>query len=208
MATILCYGDSLTWGGSPYGGRFPPHCRWPEILNELLGNHHNVINFGLPGRTTMWDDPFNEGRNGAKYVNSAMEIFGPVNLLIIMLGTNDLKRYFNASAYEAAKGVEQIIKKVRQPNEHEFPTPKILIVAPPTILSPKGEAAEVFKGGVEKSRDLHQAYQKVAIKNDCLFVNAAGLLQPSVQDGVHLDTDGNSLLASALCSIVSDSFKG
>ena len=204
MATILCYGDSLTWGASPNGGRFPAHCRWPEMLNELLGVQHKVINFGLPGRTTIWDDPFNEGRNGARFVQSAMEIFGPVDLLIIMLGTNDLKRYFNASAYEAAKGVEQIIKKVREPNNHQFPSPHIIVIAPPNILSPIGEAADIFKGGVEKSRDFHQAYQKVAQQNDCIFVNAAGLLQPSVQDGVHLDTEGNNTLSATLFPIIAD----
>ena len=204
MATILCYGDSLTWGGSPNGGRFPAHSRWPEMLNELLGPNYKVVNFGLPGRTTVWEDPFNEGRNGARYVQSALEVFGPVDLLIIMLGTNDLKRYFNASAYEAAKGVEQIIKKAREPNNHQFPNPHIIVIAPPNILSPKGEASDIFKGAVEKSRDLHQDYQKVAYRNDCTFVNAAGLIQPSVQDGVHLDSQGNSTLATTLCPIISD----
>lgn len=202
MTTILCYGDSLTWGALPNGGRYEKQHRWPEILNQLLGNDYNVINFGLPGRTTTWDDPFHNGKNGAKYVQSALEIFGPVDIAIIMLGTNDLKQHFNANAYNAAKGVEKIILKIREPNPHNFPTAKIIIIAPPDILSPKGEAADIFNGAEEKGRKLHHEYQKVASRQRCLFLNAAGVIKPSEVDGVHLDIEANNMLAQALIPLI------
>ncbi|MBJ7536283.1 SGNH/GDSL hydrolase family protein [Marinomonas transparens] len=202
MATILCYGDSLTWGSAPNGGRYPKHLRWPNILNKLIGEHHQVINFGLPGRTTLWNDPFLEGRNGLAYIQAALETFGPVDILIIMLGTNDLKRHFNVGAYEAAKGVEKLIARSRIPNTYNFPAPSIVVVAPPNILSPAGSMAESFTGAVEKSQFFHKYYQEVAVQHHCIFLNSAGVIQPSEMDGVHLDAEGNEQLANALADLI------
>ncbi len=198
MATILCYGDSLTWGAAPQGGRFTRNQRWPELLGAKLGANHEVINLGLPGRTTIWNDPFREGRNGSLSIQAALEIFGPVDVLNIMLGTNDLKRYFNIGAYEASKGIEQIIQKVRAPSPHNFPAPKIVIVAPPNILSPKGDLADMYQGAVEKSQGLHQHYQRVATLYGCKFLNSASIIQPSELDGIHLDLLANQHLAEVL----------
>ncbi|MFT2110486.1 SGNH/GDSL hydrolase family protein [Marinomonas sp. 2405UD68-3] len=202
MATILCYGDSLTWGAAPHGSRFNRNQRWPELLGEKLGANNEVINLGLPGRTTIWDDPFKEGRNGSLSIQAALEIFGPVDILVLMLGTNDLKRYFNVGAYEAAKGIEQIIQKVRVPSPHCFSTPKVVIIAPPNILSPKGDLADMYQGAVEKSQDLHQHYQRVATLYDCEFLNSAGIIQPSELDGIHLDLLANQRLSEELEPII------
>ncbi|ETI59848.1 SGNH/GDSL hydrolase family protein [Marinomonas profundimaris] len=207
MATILCYGDSLTWGRIPNGGRYPKHLRWPTILNGLLGNQHQVINFGLPGRTTLWNDPFLEGRNGLAYLQASLETFGPVDVLVLMLGTNDLKRYFHVGAFEAAKGVEKLIEKSRIADYHDFPSPTLVVIAPPNILSPTGAMAESFDGAVEKSQHFHQHYQDIAVHNQCLFLNAAGILQPSEADGVHLDTKANEQLAHAVYSLIKDVIK-
>lgn len=202
MATILCYGDSLTWGSTPNGGRYQKNSRWPNLLNVRLGDEHDVINCGLPGRTTIWDDPFHEGRNGLKYIQSAIETFGPVDVVIIMLGTNDIKSYFNASAYDAARGVEKLITKAREPSQYGFPIPEIIIVAPPNILEPKGEAADIFSHANEKMQKFHHEYQKIATKQRCTFLNAAGILQPSEIDGVHLDVEANTTLARVLEPLV------
>ncbi|WOD09012.1 SGNH/GDSL hydrolase family protein [Marinomonas sp. GJ51-6] len=202
MATILCYGDSLTWGSIPNGGRYPKHLRWPSMLNDLLGHRHEVINFGLPDRTTLWNDPFLEGRNGLAYLQAALETFGPVDILILMLGTNDLKRHFNVGAYEASKGIEKLIERSRMPNSHGFPSPTLVVVAPPNILSPMGSLAANFDGAIEKSQHFHQHYQDMAIHNNCLFLNSAGILQPSEVDGVHLDSSANEQLARALFDLI------
>jgi lysophospholipase L1-like esterase len=207
MATILCYGDSLTWGRIPNGGRYPKHLRWPALLNGLLGSQHQVINFGLPGRTTLWNDPFLEGRNGLAYLQAALETFGPVDILILMLGTNDLKRHFHVGAFEAAKGVEKLIEKSRMPDSHDFPHPSLVVIAPPNILSPTGVMAESFDGAVEKSQHFHQHYQDIAVHNHCIFLNAAGVLQPSEADGVHLDTKANEQLAQAVYMLIKDTLK-
>ncbi|MCW4630380.1 GDSL-type esterase/lipase family protein [Marinomonas rhodophyticola] len=143
-----------------------------------MGKHHQVINFGLPGRTTIWNDPFLEGRNGLSYLQAALETFGPVDILIIMLGTNDLKRYFNVGAYEAAKGVEKLIEKSKMPNNHGFPHPRCVVIAPPNILSPTGAMAENFDGAIEKSQHFHHYYQDVAAHNKCLFSTLRGFYSP------------------------------
>ncbi|MCZ2721884.1 SGNH/GDSL hydrolase family protein [Marinomonas sp. 15G1-11] len=204
MATVLCYGDSLTWGAAPQGGRFNRNQRWPELLAKQLGEQHEVINFGLPGRTTIWNDPFREGRNGSLAIQSALEIFGPVDILIIMLGTNDLKHYFNIGAYEASKGIEQIIHKVHAPSPHKFAAPKIVIVAPPNILSPKGDLTDMYRGAVEKSQELHQHYQRVATINNCVFLNSSSILQPSELDGVHFDLAANKQLSQSLTPLIKE----
>lgn len=202
MATILCYGDSLTWGRIPNGGRYPNHLRWPSMLNDLLGSQHQVINFGLPGRTTLWDDPFLEGRNGLTYLGAALETFGPVDVLILMLGTNDLKRHFHVGAFEAAKGVEKLIQRAKSSNYDDFASSTVIVVAPPTMLSPTGAVAISFDGAVEKSQDFHHYYQEMTAHNECIFLNSAGILQPSEVDGVHLDIDGNSKLATSLSNLI------
>ncbi|TBR43907.1 arylesterase [Marinomonas agarivorans] len=202
MAIILCYGDSLTWGAIPGGGRYQKNHRWPELLNKRLGEEHDVINSGLPSRTTIWDDPFNDGRNGLKYIQSMIETFAPVNLVILMLGTNDIKSYINASAYDAARGIEKLITKIREPSRHGFPNPEIIVVAPPNIIAPKGEAAEMFPNAVEKMQKFHQEYQKVATRQRCEFLNAAGVITPSDIDGVHLEQAANETLARVLEPLV------
>lgn len=203
MATILCYGDSLTWGAIPNGGRYQKNSRWPELLNKRLGEEHDVINCGLPGRTTIWDDPFNEGRNGLKYIQSTIETFAPVDVVILMLGTNDIKSYINVSAYDAARGIEKLIGKIREPNPHGFLTPEIIVVAPPNIIAPKGEAADIFANAIEKMQKFHHEYQKVATRQGCSFLNAAGILSPSEIDGVHLEQEANITLARVLEPLVS-----
>jgi lysophospholipase L1-like esterase len=100
IKTVLCYGDSNTWGSDPETGeRFAPEVRWPGVLRQALGEGYWVVEEGLNGRTTVRDDPI-EGahKNGRTYLPACLEFHKPIDLVLIMLGTNDLKARFAASA--------------------------------------------------------------------------------------------------------------
>ena len=109
---ILCFGDSNTYGYKPDGtGRFDTDTRWTSLLQKKLGADHRVIEEGLCGRTTVFQDDLREGRRGLDLIGVTMEMHNPIDLLIVMLGTNDCKARYNASAGTIAKGLAQVIQK-------------------------------------------------------------------------------------------------
>ena len=112
---ILCFGDSNTYGYKPDGtGRFDTDTRWTSLLQKKLGADHRVIEEGLCGRTTVFQDDLREGRRGLDLIGVTMEMHTPIDLLIVMLGTNDCKTRYNASAGTIAKGLAQVIQKARK----------------------------------------------------------------------------------------------
>ncbi len=128
MRQILCYGDSNTYGLVPKeNARYPWGIRWTSRLNEKLGlQQYRVIEEGLCGRTTVFDDPFRDHRNGAKFVNAVLETHGASDLIILMLGTNDCKTAYKTTPQLIGKGVETVIAKIR----NFAPDSKILLVSP------------------------------------------------------------------------------
>ena len=115
MKTVLCYGDSNTWGFDPATRtRFPPHVRWTGVLGQRLGDGYQVIEEGLNGRTTRWDDPIEPDRNGLAYLRPCVESHQPLDLIVIMLGTNDLKRRFDLSASDIAQSAAGVAEMGRR----------------------------------------------------------------------------------------------
>src|SRR5210317_1873174 len=113
MQTILCYGDSNTWGYNPSSQqRFSPEERWTGVLQKELGMGYRIIEEGLNGRTTVWDDPIEGFKNGMSYLIPCIESHKPINLITIMLGTNDLKIHFSVSAHDIAESVGVLIEHV------------------------------------------------------------------------------------------------
>src|SRR5688572_14532782 len=110
MKTILAYGDSLTWGMDARTGRRHPHeDQWPAVLESGLGGRARVVNAGLNGRTTMFDDHATAAdRNGVRMLPSVLATFEPIDLVIIMLGSNDVKTFVSGSAVAAAQGVRRL----------------------------------------------------------------------------------------------------
>ena len=107
MKNILCYGDSNTWGFIPGSGkRYTEDIRWTGLLQRGLGHGYQVIEAGVNGRTTSFDDPFCNYLNGWKSLPYSLLSAKPVDLLIISLGTNDLKF---TDARGSSKGIEAII---------------------------------------------------------------------------------------------------
>jgi len=114
MPVIVAFGDSNTWGYDPAtGGRFPRAQRWPSVLQRELGADFEVIAEGLNGRTTVHDDPIEPYRNGADALPPCLMSHAPVDLLILSLGCNDLKKRFSVSAFDIAEGAGRLIALAR-----------------------------------------------------------------------------------------------
>jgi lysophospholipase L1-like esterase len=205
MNTILCYGDSNTWGANPLpdGPRYGRDVRWPGRLQDHLGADYYVIEEGLGGRTTVWDDPIEEGRSGKAYLLPCLESHRPLNLVILMLGTNDLKSRFNLQPSDVARGAELLVQKIQAskcgPNDS---APPILLISPILAVGLNATFAEMFQGAEEKSKHLAPHYQAVAQAYGCRFLDAAGIAQPAVGEGLHLDAEGHALLAHVLAPMV------
>jgi len=209
MKTILCFGDSNTWGWNPNDmSRFPPDQRWPGILQSGLGQTYKVIEEGLPGRTTVREDPFYESKNGKIYLIPCLYSHSPIDLVILMLGSNDLKSYFSLNAFEIAMGAGALVTIISQCEHGPFNSaPQVLLVAPPQIdPHPGSDLDTLFAGGKEKSRMIGQYFSKVAIDKNCYFLDAGTITKPSPVDGVHLDVEGHRKLGMALLLKVQDIF--
>jgi len=215
---ILCFGDSNTWGFMPDGQpkdlshvlRFPYEERWTGILQGLLGSDYRVIEEGLNGRTTAWDDPVAPYRNGAKYLDACIETHAPLDLIMIMLGTNDLKPRIAGRAYDSAEGVGVLIKiilnnKLQSTNcgRNGVTTPKILVASPVAVGShiEKVPFADEFGGLRSREESLKApAYLSVVAKSHgCEFIDAAKYAKTGA-DAIHLDTESHRKFAKALAA--------
>lgn len=205
MKHILVYGDSLSWGIIPNTRqRLAFSKRWPGIVeNELIarGRHIRVIEDCLNGRRTALEDPIKPGRSGLSGLAQRIEANSPLDLFILMLGTNDFQSMHKLDAVQSAQGISAIIAAVRHaPVEPGMHVPRIMVIAPPVITDPKGTMAGKFEGGVQRSLGLSAEYEKVAFNNGCIFFDAAAVVETSPIDGVHLDVDQHLRLGQALAS--------
>jgi len=200
MKNVLCYGDSNTWGYAPgIGERFPWELRWPGILQQSLGKTFHVIEAGLNGRTTVFDDPGKAGYNGLTSLGPILESCPLLDVVILMLGTNDLKHHLGVSAIETAQGIERLVEKIEADSERKVQdTPKILIVSPPGIHAGSLTSSSLFQGALEKLREFPRLFSEVADNKGCYFLDAAQFVKPSTVDGVHLDEQGHARLAQVI----------
>lgn len=213
MKQILCFGDSNTWGLIPKTNkRYPWGVRWTSILNDTLNNglygidnsereQYRVIEEGLCGRTTVFDDPLRDGRNGVKILPTILETHNPVDIVIIMLGTNDCKTVYNASAEFIGQGVKRLIGQVKS----YIPDSKILLIAPIQL----GEGVEEYdydpefsKQSVILSKELPNVYKKIARQEKVGFIAASDIAKPSDTDREHLSEDGHRKLADKVAEWV------
>ncbi|MDK2897037.1 MAG: hypothetical protein PWP04_1157 [Candidatus Atribacteria bacterium] len=200
---ILCFGDSLTWGYNPRGGeRFSWKERWTGVLERELGAGFRIIEEGLNGRTTVWDDPIEGDKSGKKHLTPLLESHRPLDLVVIMLGTNDLKDRFALSPFDIALGagylVEMVQKSKAGPGGGE---PSVLLIAPPALSKLSAEMTS-FQGGVKKSKELGKYYRIVAAMKKCHFLDAGEIVQTSEIDGVHWEEEENLKFARALAQKV------
>lgn len=209
MKTILCFGDSNTWGYIPGTGRRYGHeIRWTGRLQAALGGECRVIEEGLNGRTTVWDEPFREGRNGRRLLRPLLESHAPVDLLIMALGTNDLKHFYGATAFDSARGLQTLIAIARgSASGPGGGAPAILVVAPPGMSTLSEAMRRQFSGAPEKSLYFGAAFSEVAGIERCFFLDASKFIECSAVDGIHFDEDAHQKLAKALENQVREIFR-
>jgi lysophospholipase L1-like esterase len=207
MPNILCYGDSNTWGCIPLQGpeparRFPPAQRWPGVLRRELGDGYWIVEEGLNGRTTMWDDPLEPHRNGRELLLPTLLSHRPLDVVIIMLGTNDLKHRLNASAAEIAEGAGMLADIVAGSGcGPDGGAPQTLLVCPPPIAQ-VDQFDDEFEGAVQKSRQLAGHFAAIADVRSCAFFDAGSVISSSDVDGIHLDEHEHARFGAAVAEQV------
>jgi lysophospholipase L1-like esterase len=207
VPVVLCYGDSNTHGydpSLPMGGRFVREIRWPGVLAAALGSGWQVVEEGLNGRTTIWDDPYHPGRNGHAYLGPCLETHAPVDVVVIMLGTNDTKTIFGRTAAEIAAGAGTLVDVVlRSGAGPAGAAPAVLLVVPPAPGTVT-ERSELWGFGEarEKGVQLERLYRTVAMMRDIAFLDAGACAQVDPADGVHLTPEGHAALGAAVADVV------
>jgi lysophospholipase L1-like esterase len=195
--TVLRFGDSNTYGSIPgeLGGRFARDVRWPGVLARRLGDDWHVVEEGLPGRTTVFDDPLSPHRRGADYLPPCLASHTPLDVVVIFLGTNDLKSRFAAGAADIAAGVGVIARTVLGSGSGpRGDPPRVLLLGLPRLGAPLGPE---FSGAEQKAADLprYLAEEAAAIGVELL---ALGEVTYSPLDGFHLDSTGHSAVGEAV----------
>ena len=206
MKSILAFGDSLTWGydaGSQR--RHPFETRWPNVLAAGLNTKARVIEEGMNGRTTVFADPTCDAeRNGAVALPMLLTTHQPLDLIIIMLGTNDIKYANRCTAFDASMGMERLIKQVKHHDYVEaFSAPQILIMSPPCLVPTKDEWFNNLWGhAIEESKLFATHYVRVAKEQGAHFFDAGSVAKADETDGGHLDAANTKAIGAALVPIV------
>ncbi len=212
MKNILCFGDSNTYGLNPewVHGNFGRHdidTRWTGRLQKLLGSEYRIIEEGLNGRTTVFNNPTGEYRCGIDYFQPCIESHIPLDLIIIMLGTNDAHPLFNTRPNDIAQGLARLIKVAKNPAIYlGMPMPKILIAVPVPI----GKAALSLPDGVttpemiKTTEGLAEAYKHVAEMYGCEYIDLGKFAQTAPFEGVHLTPEAHAAIAEAYAAKIKE----
>jgi lysophospholipase L1-like esterase len=210
MKTILCYGDSNTWGADPAtGGRFDRFTRWPGVLRQILNAgspagdpDYWIVEEGLCGRTTCRDDPLEGDRNGLRQFLPILESHQPLDLVVVMLGTNDLKVRFAPTPQDAARGAQLVAAAALASGAGPAGAPpKVLMIAPP----PTGKLTyfrEMFAGSGEISAKMGARYRQYAAELGCAFLDAGEIIVSSDLDGIHFEAPEHRKLGEAVAARV------
>ena len=234
MKTVLCYGDSNTYGYNPKDStRFPKSVRWTGILQSLLdeksaynavkayltatfnesdeapsqpGPSFRIIEEGCNGRTTTTDDPFEGWKNGLTPLPPCLNTHKPVDIVILMLGTNDLKEVFHKTAAGIAKDAGRLVETIKKvTKEKQGFVPKIILVSPPLIGEdmPSSVFSTAFAPrSIEESKLFSENFQAIAEEKGCRFFDAARYAPPSKEDSLHFNEAAHRALALALFPVV------
>ena len=203
MKNILCFGDSNTWGYSPLdGSRYSHDARWTGVLQRLLGDGFRVIEEGLNGRTNVTNEEGRPIRSGLDVLPVLLESHRPLDLVVIMLGTNDLKHDFDLSAEQIADGARQVCRYVIDCEYLTDDPPQILLISPTHVELVTVEEEDQFIGAIEKSRELAEHYQAVADDLGIHFLDASKIVVKTDRDGVHWDVEQHKAFGESLSGTI------
>lgn len=206
---ILCIGDSNTWGYDPESG-WRHQNRWTKVLQKLMPEHE-IVEEGMNGRTLLSVDPFMKERCGIAGLKMLLMSHKPIDLVVVMLGTNELKTSFECSAEFVAKGIEEYIKVIGDKVMWDrFDVPRLLVVSPVLIREELIVNGDVFGGydekSVRESQRMAGAMEVVCNKYNVDFMNAADYAVASLVDNLHMDEENHEKLAAALCGKIGEMF--
>ena len=209
MKNILCFGDSNTWGFIPesitesFPRRHPHDVRWTGVLARELGEGFRIIEEGQNGRTTVHDDPFALVRNAKAVLPAILESHKPLDLVVLMLGTNDLKNVFGVSPSEIAVGAKILAQNILTSDAGlAAKPPRLLLMCPPTVgpLSHLPDLEAKLTNAQARSQQLPKHYEAVAAALGCAYLNTQEIITPSPVDGIHLDAAAHQKLGQAVAA--------
>ncbi len=207
MKQILCYGDSNTWGlKRDTFSRFPYEVRWTGLLAQMLGEQFRVIEEGLCGRTIAVEDELQPFRSGLNYVEPCLMSHFPLDHIVVMLGTNDLKCRYNLSPGEIGMSMEEMIKRIKNCLYWFHSDAKILLVAPAPLISCGYEDCELDDTSIEKSRVISRVYREIAARYQLEFLDAAEYITGFQEDGCHFSEEGHRQFSRAVFEKLNDSY--
>ncbi len=205
---ILCFGDSLTWGYDPDNRvRFPEDSRWPMVLQSVLGDEYRVIEEGQNGRTIASDDPAEGEKNGLKYIGPCLESQSPLDVVILMLGSNDCKRKFAYSSMDIAGEMQIMIEKILSYDHFRCKDGfKVILVSPPYIPDAIKDSwlgdSFGYENASKLSKELPDWYSQLSEMYGCTFFDASKHVEASDSDGCHMDAENQRKLGRLLAEQV------
>ena len=206
---ILCFGDSNTWGlDGRNGRRFDEDTRWTGRLQTALGPGYAIIEEGLNGRTILSEDPILGGKAGGPYLLTCLDSQKPLDLLVLMLGTNDLKARFGLTSFNICQSMDTLLRRIKGFADYDplLRDMKILLLSPPHLGEKilETSSCDNFRGevGVRYSRELAEYYQLLAERYGCAFLDAARFAAAGPPDYLHLDGENHARLAAALADLL------
>ena len=205
MKNILFFGDSNTWGFIPATDfeRYPFELRTCGRLQKTLGSDYKIIEEALNGRMTAWNDPMNEDKNGSKQLPFILDSQRPLDLVIIMLGVNDMKHYMHLTALDSAMGCSKLIDIVKGAGcGNKRSTPEVILVSPPLYVDSERPWGRIFDGATEKTKHFAETYKEVADAHNVHFFDASTAIPPHEGDGVHIDENGTKIIAEGLVNLI------
>lgn len=215
MKNILCFGDSNTWGfNGESGERYPYEKRWTSLVQEKLGDGFNIIPEGLNGRTTVWEDPFSVCRDGSKALPYCLLSHAPLDLVVLMLGTNDSKNFYRNTPFSVAKGIRMLLEIIQASSAgRDGKAPQVLLMSPANLKAgdPSKAAFDIREfenldghDPVAVSKGLAAEYERKAGEFSCSFLDAAAYAEVGAEDGVHLTAESHKALAAAVAAKIKE----
>lgn len=199
MKNILCFGDSNTYGLKPDGsGRYDENTRWTGVLSSMVDpKNYRIYEEGLVGRTSVFEDSTRYGRNGSTILPVLLETHAPVSTVVLMLGTNDCKAIYKASPKVITRGIKVLIDQVKSIS----PESDIVLLSPIHLGEKVYEEEfdpEFNQESVQTSKELKAYFRRLAEEEDCMFLAASDVAEPSERDQEHMDEEGHKALANAI----------